>query len=47
VVALANEVEVKEEIPVFLNRLSDFFFVLARFILHKEGLEERIWTPNY
>ena len=47
VVALAKEVEVKEEIPVFLNRLSDFFFVLARFILHKEGLEERIWTPNY
>jgi len=47
VVTLANEVEVKEEIPVFLNRLSDFFFVLARFILHKEGLEERIWTPNY
>lgn len=47
VVALANEVEVKEEIPVFLNRLSDFFFVLARFILHKEGLQERIWTPNY
>ena len=47
VVALANEVEVKEEIPAFLNRLSDFFFVLARFILHKEGLEERIWTPNY
>ena len=47
VVALANEVEVKAEIPVFLNRLSDFFFVLARFILHKEGLEEPIWTPNY
>ena len=47
VVALANEVEVKDEIRVFLNRLSDFFFVLARFILHKEGLEERIWTPNY
>lgn len=47
VVALANEVEVKEEIQVFLNRLSDFFFVLARFILHKEGLEQRIWTPNY
>ena len=47
VVALANEVEVKEGIPVFLNRLSDFFFVLSRFILHKEGLEERIWTPKY
>ncbi len=47
VVALANEVEVKEEIPVFLNRLSDFFFVQARFILHTEGVSEHIWTPNY
>ena len=47
VVALANEVEVKEEIPVFLNRLSDFFFVQARFILHTEGVAEHIWTPNY
>ena len=47
VVALANEVEVKEEIPVFLNRLSDFFFVQARFIHHTEGVAEHIWTPNY
>ena len=47
VVALANEVEVKEEIPVFLNRLSDFFFVQARFIIKSEGGQEELWTPNY
>ena len=47
VVALANEVEVKREIPIFLNRLSDFFFVQSRFILHVEGCEEIIWNPSY
>lgn len=47
VVALADEVEVKREIPIFLNRLSDFFFVQARFILHVEGNEEIIWNPSY
>jgi cob(I)alamin adenosyltransferase len=30
-----------------LNRLSDFFFVQARFILHVEGNEEIIWNPSY
>ena len=47
VVALANEVEVQPEISIFLNRLSDFFFVLARIILHDEGKAESIWTPKY
>lgn len=46
VVVLANAVTVKEEIPIFLNRLSDFFFVQARFILYTEGVAEHIWTPN-
>ena len=47
VVALANEVEVKREIPIGVNRLSDFFFVQSRFILHVEGCEEIIWNPSY
>jgi cob(I)alamin adenosyltransferase len=38
---------VPAEIPVFLNRLSDFLFVAARFILHTEGRSEVIWTPKY
>ena len=46
VVALAKEVEVKREIPIFLNRLSDFFFVQSRFILNVEGNEEIIWNPS-
>ncbi len=27
----------------YLNRLSDYFFVLARFIAHKEEVKETIW----
>lgn len=30
-------------ISKYLNRLSDFFFVLARFVTHKENLGETIW----
>lgn len=47
VVALAEEVEVLPEIPTLLNRLSDFFFVQARFIIKSEGGQEELWTSNY
>jgi len=47
IVALGEQAEVPEEIPVFLNRLSDFLFVAARFVLHVEELPEVIWTPKY
>jgi cob(I)alamin adenosyltransferase len=30
-------------ISIYLNRLSDFFFVLARYISHKDNIEETIW----
>ncbi len=43
VVALALEETVPEEIIVFLNRLSDYFFVLARYIAKVEGKEEVKW----
>ena len=47
IVALSEQVEVKTEIPLFLNRLSDFLFVQARYVLYTEGLDEVVWTPNY
>ena len=31
------------DISTYLNRLSDFFFVLARYIGHKENINETIW----
>lgn len=40
----------KEELPanslVFLNRLSDYFFVLARFVNFKQGEKEISWKPR-
>lgn len=34
----------KEAILTYLNRLSDLFFVLARFINKKEQVEETVWS---
>jgi cob(I)alamin adenosyltransferase len=31
---------------IYLNRLSDFLFVLARFVNLKENKREIIWTKN-
>jgi cob(I)alamin adenosyltransferase len=42
-VELAEEVELDESIVVFLNRLSDYFFVLSRHLARIEGVEEIKW----
>ena len=36
---VANEFEVEENILIFLNRLSDLFFLIARFTCLKTGKE--------
>jgi cob(I)alamin adenosyltransferase len=33
-------------ITKYLNRLSDFFFVLARYIGHQENIDETIWKND-
>ena len=43
VIRLANEATVGKEILQFLNRLSDFFFVLAKNLNNIEGKSEKIW----
>lgn len=43
VVALALEENVPDEVVVFLNRLSDYFFILARYIAKKEKVNEIKW----
>ncbi|HZV68087.1 MAG TPA: cob(I)yrinic acid a,c-diamide adenosyltransferase [Saprospiraceae bacterium] len=45
-VALAYESEVEPRIILYLNRLSDYFFVLARWLGHNEGVEEIKWMPR-
>ena len=46
VVGLAEEEKVADDIIVFLNRLSDYLFVLARYVLLKEGKPEIPWTTS-
>ena len=46
VVALGMESEVDPIILQYLNRLSDYLFVLARKIAQDLGVEEVIWNPR-
>lgn len=45
-VALADAEEIDSEIISYLNRLSDFFFILARHAAHSKGVEEVKWVPG-
>ncbi len=46
VVALNNTVKIDEKIIIFLNRLSDLFFVLARYENQISGNKDVIWKSN-
>jgi cob(I)alamin adenosyltransferase len=43
VVALAHDAPVEPGILVYLNRLSDLLFVLARYENHRAGVEDETW----
>ncbi|HEX2094746.1 MAG TPA: cob(I)yrinic acid a,c-diamide adenosyltransferase [Longimicrobiaceae bacterium] len=45
-VALTDEARVDEEMLVYLNRLSDLLFTLARQANRRGGAEDVPWTPN-
>ncbi len=45
-VALNTDSTLRSELVVYLNRLSDYFFVLARYIIRRQGGEETIWTSR-
>jgi cob(I)alamin adenosyltransferase len=47
IVALAADAEVDQSIITFVNRLSDYLFVMARWIDFSNQLPDRIWTPKY
>ena len=40
---LAGAAAVAPIIPKYLNRLSDYFFVLARYLGMKQDINETIW----
>ncbi len=46
VVAPAGKEPVEEEVLSYINRLSDFLFVLARWVNHKKGVVETIWEKK-
>jgi cob(I)alamin adenosyltransferase len=43
VVSLSEKVEVNPSVIEYLNRLSDFLFVIARVVNHREGRQEILW----
>ncbi len=45
-VHLATESNVDEKVTVYLNRLSDYLFVLARKIGHEQKIAENQWIPR-
>lgn len=45
-VALAQNEQVRAELLVYLNRLSDYFFVLSRYVAKTQGKQEVVWNPN-
>ncbi len=47
VVHLQTESEVPGIIVVYLNRLSDYLFVLSRKLVHVAGASEIAWRPRY
>lgn len=46
VVSLNLVEEVKPEIMVYLNRLSDYLFMIAREVNSQEGFEEEVWKGS-
>ena len=45
-VALAESSFVDDKVTIYLNRLSDYLFVLARKLCHDANAEEHIWLPR-
>lgn len=45
-VSLTEVEEVREEVVKYLNRLSDYLFIVARTISNDAGYEEIKWLPN-
>ncbi|MHA4895513.1 cob(I)yrinic acid a,c-diamide adenosyltransferase [Pedobacter sp. PWIIR3] len=43
---LASESEIDEKITIYLNRLSDYLFVLSRSLNLDAGVAENIWLPR-
>lgn len=45
-VALSESDEIESDVVIYINRLSDFLFVLARHLNRLLSKEETLWTPK-
>jgi len=45
VVRLMNSVDISNQVMIYLNRLSDFLFVLSRFENFQANIPDTIWNP--
>lgn len=46
VITLKEQMELEPLIIIYLNRLSDYFFVLSRYISMLDGIDEVKWNPK-
>ena len=46
ILKLSQEVNIQEDIIIFYNRLSDYFFVLSRKIAELVGVRQAPWKPG-
>jgi len=46
ILKLSQEVNIQEDIIIFYNRLSDYFFVLSRKIAQLFGIRQAPWNPG-
>lgn len=44
---LSQKADVSENVLIYLNRLSDYLFVLSRFVNHLTQHEETRWQPHH
>ncbi len=46
ILSMSEQTEVNEIILKYINRLSDYFFVLSRFLSKKFNVKENYWKPD-
>lgn len=46
IVRLAETEDVDPEVRKYFNRLSDYLFILARYLNHNAGMAEVVWHPG-
>ena len=45
-VTLSQLVAIQPDLIIYLNRLSDYFFTLSRYLAYLEGILEKPWVPE-